>query len=53
MKDDETSEAVLIAHAKSKNKLPEKTLRVAGFMKEMKANKIEISLFAIKKTELN
>lgn len=39
--DEETVQSILIAHSKSSKRLPEKRIKVAGVMKELKANKDE------------
>lgn len=41
IKDEETSDTFLIAHAKGFKKLPEKKIKVAGVLKELKASKEE------------
>lgn len=41
LRDEQTSDTFIIAHAKSSDKLPEKKTKVAGVIKELKANKEE------------
>ncbi len=39
LRDDESSEAMLVAHARSRYKLPEKTVTLGGIIKQLKASK--------------
>jgi hypothetical protein len=41
LRDEKSSKKFLIAHTKGANKLPEKKIKVAGVLKELKANKNE------------
>lgn len=41
LKDDDSSETFLIAHAKGSEKLPNRLIKVAGVLKELKANETE------------
>jgi len=41
LRDEESDESFLIAHSKGSNKLPEKKIKVAGVLKELKADKNE------------
>lgn len=41
LRDEVSSESFIIAHSKSKEKLPEKKMKVAGIIKELKGNKQE------------
>ena len=41
LRDEKSSQSFLIAHSKGTNKLPEKKIKVAGVLKELKANKNE------------
>ncbi|WP_341225426.1 hypothetical protein [uncultured Arcticibacterium sp.] len=41
LKDEKSDEKFLIAHVKSENKLPEKKIKVAGILKELKLDKEE------------
>lgn len=41
LRDDKTSETILIAHTKGTEKLPEKKIKIAGVFKELKSDKKE------------